>query len=160
MKLYHYTSMLHVSPIRNSGELSQGDIPLRQSLNYGESGHAVWLTTRDFARRNQHGLISPVCDKSEIRFTIELPGRDPKLFKWSEYAKLKRVSKKWYDTLDEVGCGLSDTWWLYLEPISIEGLEVAIKRNGKYEPIDISRIPLVPVMQFTELDKIIVTSLI
>lgn len=158
MKLYHYTSTLHIRAIRNSGQLSRGDIPLRQSLNYGKSGHAVWLTTRDFARKYEHGLFSAAGDKTEVRFTIELPVSDPKLVKWSEYAKLKRVNKKWYDTLDEIGCGLSDTWWLYLEPISIEGLEVAIKRNGKYEPIDISRIPLVPLMQFIELDKIIVTS--
>lgn len=158
MKLYHYTSTVHISPIRNSGKLSRGDIALRQSLNYGESGCAVWLTTQDFAREYEHGLFSAAGDKTEVRFTIELPVSDPKLVKWSEYAKFKRVDKKSYDTLDEIGCGLSDTWWLYLKQISIEGLEVAIKRNGKYKPIDISQIPLVPLTQFTELDKIIVTS--
>lgn len=140
MKLYHFTSTLQIKFIRDSGALSLGDIPLRQTPNYGEDGHAVWLTTEDYAHKCQHGLISHVCDKTEVRFTINLPKDDPKLFKWSEYAKANNMKRDWYAALDNIGAGFADTWWLYKGSIPIDGLEVAIKRDGIYQPIDIKEI--------------------
>lgn len=140
MKLYHYTSTLHVPFIRNTGDLRYGDIPLRESPNYGESGHAVWLTTKDYATNGEHGIYSPIGDKTEVRFTIDIPEDDPRLFRWSEYAKLNHVKKSWYATLDEIGGGLSNTWWLFVRPIPVDGLEVAIKKNHQYLPIGIDEI--------------------
>ena len=149
MKLYHYTSTLHIPLIRTTGYLRYGDIPLRKESKYGESGHAVWLTTKDYAASGEHGLISPVCDKTEIRFSLDIPRDDPRLFRWSEYAKVNHIQKAWYAAIDEAGGGFSDTWWLFVRPIQIDGLGVAVKQNNKYVSIDINDIPAHPNAQNT-----------
>jgi hypothetical protein len=151
MKLYHYTDTLHIPFIKEAGALTFGDIPLLQTSNYGESGHAVWLTTRDYARRNEHGLISPICDKTQVRFTINLPKDDSRLFKWSDYAKINDMDQDWYRVLDKAGGYLADTWWLYIGPIAIDGLEVAHKINDTYVPVHIDGIPPSPYAQNAKL---------
>lgn len=153
MKLYHYTSTLHIGQIIDHGYLSRGDIPLTNSLKYGQEGHAVWFTTCDYANRNDHGLISPICDKSEIRFTADIPPSDPRLFKWLEFARLNKVKQGWYDVLNECGGGYADTWWLFVCPIATSDLKVAQKRNGKYVDIEINEITRHPNEQNTKMSE-------
>jgi len=150
MKLYHYTSLLHVSHIVGHGSLWKGDIPLTNNIhNYGKEGQAVWFTTCDFAEPNEHGLGNPVCDKSEVRFTADIDSSDPRLFKWSEYARLNKVNKHWYGTVNDVGGGLAHTWWLFVSPIQLKDLTVAQKINGKYVEMDINDIDKLPDEQNT-----------
>ena len=136
MKLYHYTSIHHIPSIIDHGSLWKGDIPLTNSMHIGQEGNAVWLTTCEFANPSDHGLGNPFCDKSEIRFTIEIDEDDPRLFKWSDYARLNNVEPSWYKMLDEVSGGSADTWWLFISPIRIAGLEVARKINGCYVELE------------------------
>ena len=135
MKLFHYTSIYHLQRILEYGSLCKGDIPITRKGTYGSEGHAVWLTTRDKASPNEHGLISPVCDKTEIRITIEVDLDDPRLFKWSDYAKRRGVERGFYRQLDVMGGGLSNTWWLYIGEIPIMGNLISQKVNGRYQDI-------------------------
>lgn len=135
MKLYHYTSTLHLPDIIEHGSLWKGDIPLTNSMRIGQEGNGVWLTTCAYAKRNDHGLGNPICDKSEIRFTVEIDENDPRLFKWSEFAHLNKVEKSWYNSINKTGGGLADTWWLFMSPIAIARLKVAQKFTGQYVDI-------------------------
>lgn len=105
-------------------------------MRIGQEGNAVWLTTCEFANQSDHGLGNPLCDKSEIRFTIDINDDDPRLFKWSDYARLNNVDPSWYKALDEIGGGFADTWWLFVSPICIAGLEVARKIDGRYVELE------------------------
>lgn len=145
MKLYHYTSILHINHIIRHGSLWKGDILLTSNPhNYGKEGHAVWFTTCDYANSNEHGLENPICDKSEVRFTADIDSSDPRLFKWSEFARLNNVNKRWYEHLDDIGGGLSDTWWLFISPIPLKDLTVAQKIQGEYVEMDFDEIDQLP----------------
>lgn len=142
MKLYHYTSLLHVKPIIEYGGLWKGDIPLTSDVSrYGKEGHAVWFTTCDYANPHEHGLRTPGIDKSEIRFTADLDPNDPRLFKWSEYARLNKVEENWFKVLDD---GFADTWWLFISPISLHDLAVSRKVDGVYLDVDVNEIKRSP----------------
>jgi len=142
MIFYHFTCLNHLPQICKSGFLKFGDIPLKKSPQYGEDGHGVWLTTASSATPEQHGLKNPHLDKTIVRFKIEIDEKSPQLFKWSDYAKLNKVKPKWYKVLDEVGGGLSHTWWLYIGSIDIRSLqvEISIKENGAYHSQSINNI--------------------
>jgi hypothetical protein len=135
MKLFHYTSIHHLSRILEQGILWKGDIPITRTGSYGSEGHAVWLTLCERASSDEHGLKNPICDKSEIRFTIQLDEDDPRLFKWSDYAKRRGVARNFYRDLDDVGGGLSDTWWLYVGQIPVNECCISKKVNGQYEDL-------------------------
>ena len=136
MILYHFTSLQHLPKICKLGYLKFGDIPIRQTKNVGEDGHGVWLTTTPFATPEQHGLKNPLVDKTMVRFKINIDENSPQLFKWSDYAKINKVNRKWYKRLDEVGGGLSHTWWLYIGGIDIRSsqVEISIKENNVFIP--------------------------
>lgn len=136
MIFYHFTSLDHLPKICNSGILRFGDIPLKQTPNVGEDGHGVWLTNASSANPEQHGLKNPFVDKTVVRFKIDIDECSPQLFKWSAYAKRNKVKRKWYKKLDEVGGGLSNTWWLYIGEIDIRSSRVviSIKENRVYVP--------------------------
>lgn len=133
MFLYHFTSILHIPKIFESGELKKGDIPLRKSSAYGEDGHGVWLTTENNVSGKQHGLAGLV-DKTKVRFKIEVQESHPQLFTWVDYAKLNNVSPEWFKALDKAGGGMSHTWWLYIGEIDINSSQVtiAIKEADSY----------------------------
>ena len=136
MIFYHFTSLKHLPKICKSGFLKIGDIPLKQTSKYGEDGHGVWLTTTSSASPEQHGLKNPLVDKTMVRFKINIEENNTQLFKWSDYANINNVKPKWYKILDEVGGGLSHTWWLYIGCIDISSpqVEISIKENGGYIP--------------------------
>jgi hypothetical protein len=145
MILYHFTSLNHLPKICKSGFLKIGDIPLKQTSKYGEDGHGVWLTTRLSANPEQHGLKNPLVDKTMVRFKIDIDESSPQLFKWSDYAKINKVNREWYKTLDKTGRGLSHTWWLYIGVIDIRSnqVEISLKENSVYTPkltVDILKI--------------------
>jgi hypothetical protein len=136
MILYHFTSLNHLPKICKSCFLKYGDIPLRQTTNYGEDGHGVWLTTTPNSTPDQHGLKNPLVDKTMVRFKIDIDESSPQLFKWSDYAKINKVKREWYKRLDKVGGGLSHTWWLYIGEIDIRlsQVEISIKENNVFIP--------------------------
>ena len=136
MILYHFTSLSHLPKICKSGFLKIGDIPLKQTSNYGEDGHGVWFTTASSANPEQHGLKNLLVDKTVVRFKVDIDEHSLQLFKWSDYAKMNKINKKWYETLDKVGGGLSHTWWLYIGEIDIRSsqVEISIKENNVFIP--------------------------
>ena len=71
-----------------------------------------------------------------MRFKVDIDQHSLQLFKWSDYAKMNKINKKWYKTLDKVGGGLSHTWWLYIGEIDIRSsqVEISIKENNVFIP--------------------------
>lgn len=135
MKLFHYTSTHHLPRILEQGFLWRGDIPITRTSSYGSEGYAVWLTICDKASSREHGLENPICDKTEIRFTFEADEDDPRLFKWSDYAKRRGIARDFYRELDKAGGGLSSTWWLYVGQIPINECLISQKVNGLYQDL-------------------------
>ena len=131
IKLYHYTSRLHIGRIMQEG-LSRGEVPLSPT----RGATAVWFTTdADPGTNKDHGLYS-IVDKREMRITVELNRIDPNLWKWTEYAGTHNIPEFWRAAMDRAGGGKAKTWWLYFGIIPPQDF-VAVEQS-QYEKVDMS----------------------
>jgi hypothetical protein len=123
VKLYHYTSRLHLPFIKEEG-ITRGDVPLTRSPKLGADGvNAVWLTEDDVAANQKWSALDTESDvdiinKRAIRLRIDanvltMPPGSSELVKWEYYARRMAVERGWYRTLDRVGGYGARHWWLY-----------------------------------------------
>lgn len=124
IRLYHFTSKWHLRAIRQSGSLSVGEVPLSPvhvatAVNLTcdpDPTHQGWQEPKLV---NGVAIHNVYC-KTDIRITIDLDRRNPRLRKWSEFAKRVGVEDWWYQALDKAGGGGSDHWWLYFGRIALK----------------------------------------
>jgi hypothetical protein len=118
MLLYHYTSSVHVPRILRAGVLR----PTGSNLDLTSEGRSpagppvVWLTTHDHPGAG-HGLYQSVADKTEYRFTVEVPRDWPK--RWVKWAKAHGSTPRGMDWLASTGGGweVAESWWVVARPI-------------------------------------------
>jgi len=104
---YHFTSPDRVELIRQHGIL-MGDVPLTPTGGF----NAPWLT-EDPERGHQRWAAGSCEAKGAVRLTVEVPFPHPLLVRWPDLAKREGVEPKWYATLDRVGGGGSENWWVF-----------------------------------------------
>ncbi len=104
--LYHYTSQLHL-PMILEGGIARGDVSLTPETGY----NAPWLTDdEDFHKQGwAHGGV----DKTKVRLSVDIPATSSLLHWWPEMAKAEGVPDFWYRTLDRVGSGGSNHWYVF-----------------------------------------------
>ncbi len=122
MRLYHFTSLIHLVHIEREG-IARGEIPItRDDLENG-----VWFTNQKSpfgtgvsigsSRTSSGGYFA---DKSSVCITVEISDDDPLLKRWPIYAKERCVSTSWYRTLDNAAGGGSMNFYLYLGTVPLE----------------------------------------
>lgn len=130
MRLYHFTCAEHLPAILRDG-LSIGEVPLSLAPGKTRCKNAVWFTTSPDP--SGHGLEAegreatrqekiimgwnpkkPVWwpNKQAIRITVDLPGDDPRLKRWSIWSQ-RRISTSVREGLMRAGGGKAATWYLY-----------------------------------------------
>lgn len=126
MKLYHFTSEVHLESILGDRYLKavESNISLRREHSGPD---VVWLTTHETADAGL-GLQSSSVDKGAIRFTLELDKRQ--IHKWREWARSKGSSTETIATLAQAGG--SGSWRITEGPVGLERwVEVRNMRTGE-----------------------------
>ena len=113
MRLYHFTAKEYLSSIMREG-LWKGEIPYSLT-DYGDNG--VWLTTS--GNLTAQGWADEMPPKLELRLEFRLNRDGPKLHRWRDLANDHRVDVNWYASLDDVGGGHSDEWYVYLGKLAV-----------------------------------------
>lgn len=127
MKLFHYTSAVHLRGIHQYG-LTVGDVIT--SFERFEGRIAVWLTCS--MNPEGHGLIGSRVDKTEFRLTVDVDQNDARFCKWSDWAKEN------LDLATQLRIQMSDGWradswylWFGWIPAS-KIVEVVSTRTGQH----------------------------
>lgn len=124
MKLYHYTSRVHLAQIGLDGFLrvTESNISPTERL---AGPNVVWLTSsHDWDK--QSWMVGSAVDKTEVRFTVEVPHRDVSW--WPEWSARHEIDIDWYDSLNEAGGGNAERWYVCERPIfKVEWLEVEVR---------------------------------
>lgn len=110
--LYHYTSPQAFEKILLEG-IRQGDVPTSPQ----EGCNGVWLTTVDRLGASHGWDSTGLLDKTSIRFVIELPDRDSRLWGWPRLARRAQIDRAFYDALDRTGNCESASWYVYFGTI-------------------------------------------
>jgi len=112
--LYHFTSRWHLHHILKEGTVNRGDVPIHPSRGF----RAPWFTENpDWS--NQGWISGSSLDKTGVRLTFDFEEGDSDLRRWSEIAIEHGVKEIWYNTLNEVGGGDADKWWIYMSKAGV-----------------------------------------
>ncbi len=110
MKLYHFTSILHLPHIKQSGFINVTESNIHPILeHFGPD--VVWLTDLPTSERGL-GLKGSSVNKQQIRFTVEVDAQS-----WRDFANANKINRSWYRTLDEVGGYTARNWYVSTAPI-------------------------------------------
>ena len=142
MKLYHFTSALHLGGIGLYG-LTVGDVPTNLAKNAGRCG--VWLTSD--SNPEGHGL-GGVADKKRFRLTVDAPDNGL-LVRWVEWAA-KYATPDTVRNLHSTAPGFN-SWYVYfgvidrsaiIECVDIQtGGEVKNWADRPPSPSDVKPVP-------------------
>ena len=131
MRLYHFTSALHLPHILNECVLlpSESNIgsPTPSLSPCGEhyGPDVVWLT--DQADAQSHGNDGAGVNKMAIRFTVEVNAQA-----WRDFATAHGINRHWYRILDTTGGFTSRHWYVSENPIQRKDwVEVKNMRTGE-----------------------------
>lgn len=121
MKLYHYTSTLHLPFIQEDGFIKTVESNLSMTeANLGPD--VVWLTTR-YSRRYQRWAALSAVDKTQVRITVNVEDAQW----WPKWARRQGITKTWYDALDAAGGYTAEEWYVVPRPIpQSEWLEIEV----------------------------------
>jgi hypothetical protein len=124
VKLYHFTSEVHLPRIVGSGELRVTETNARASREHA-APDAVWLTS-DPRPQVQGWKRGSAVDKTAVRFTVEVPRGD--VMSWAAFCRLHRVPNAWRRALADVARpSKPSTWFLVFRPIPrAEWVEVEV----------------------------------
>jgi hypothetical protein len=119
VKLYHYTSILHVPSIFNDGFLKTTESNVSRKRG-GAGPDVVWLTTNPDLRSG-NGLDMGInaltnvagFSKTKVRFSVEVDKRS--VHQWREWAGRYAIEAVWMAGLANVGG--SGTWRVVERPI-------------------------------------------
>jgi hypothetical protein len=134
LKLYHYTSRMHLPRILAARFLEVTESNLDWHRQHA-GPDVVWLTnqadlyTRDapWAGRGQIGV-----DKLEIRFTVDVPDAVP----WERWQRQHKMKRQWYVAFVRAG-GDSSTWFVVEHRIPREQWrEVRVMSEGLLLDVD------------------------
>lgn len=132
MHLYHFTSTAHLPLILAAGFLR----PVESNVS-GEAAHygpdVVWLLdvpTID----HDHGLANPHHDKTEVCFTVDVPG-----IRWEAWIWTSRMHPAWREAITQAAGGPEAAAHWYVWPAVIRRsrwVEVAVRDpSGAYSPL-------------------------
>ena len=115
MILYHFTSSIHLPIIEEDGFLKLTESNLHLTIpHYGQD--VVWFTTEPSAILG-HGLLFGSVDKTEFRFTVNLP--DHWVKSWLSWAEGQGMDREWMGYIIEAGGGIeaAETWRVAFRPV-------------------------------------------
>lgn len=114
IRLYHFTSKQGYRGILEKGYIAIGDGNL--SFMPSNDNQVVWLTTSPLPTGG-HGLGGSAYDKTQVRFTLDLP--EDYVSRWATWADRKGIDPEWKECLIATGGGKesADTWWVAEDPI-------------------------------------------
>jgi hypothetical protein len=117
VRLYHYTSRRHLPLILRDGFLRPTESNV--SANREHAGpDVVWLLDRPLADApGSHGLNGASVDKTEVRFTVDLPPRVAT--RWLDWRHQKGMDPMWRATIIRTGGGLAAAKRWYVVPRAI-----------------------------------------
>lgn len=115
MRLYHFTSVIHLPLIEQSGMLRRTESNLHPVID-GAGPDTVWFTTRSNPV-DGHGLDGGIADKSRVRFTCDVP--DGWVKQWVMWAEALGIDPDWRETLIRTGGGwdAARTWMVTFRPV-------------------------------------------
>ena len=155
--LYHFTSVFHMPIIMESG-IAKGDVALSPETGYNapwltdddDWGRQGWAggqgNTEIQAALDSIGLpvlipktrraldsgnSDQAFDKAAVRLSVEVPADSPLLHHWPELAEAEGVPDFWYESLDRVGGGGSDHWYVFKGRIPVTWISGIAVRHDK-----------------------------
>ncbi len=145
MRLYHFTSEMHMPSIMAYGVLRTTGANLDEH-DYYKGPRVLWTTT-DPEPSGKHGLNTQcsMTDKEAVRFTVDIP--DAEVFAWEPWADAHGIDPQWKSTLAKLSGGpdVTDTWrlcgsevpcsmWVKVENLRT-GADYRLEDAGHGEPL-------------------------
>lgn len=130
-RLFHFTTSLHLPSILDEGMLRTTESNCSRTRPHA-GPDVLWLTSSADVEVHQgwqwSGPRRAFVDKTEVRFTVEVPKRD--VYRWWDWAARRGIDQKWARQLAAVGG--SRTWWVIERPVTgDEWIEVIDVRSGE-----------------------------
>jgi hypothetical protein len=125
MILYHFTSATHLPRILADGYLKVAESNMSRTREHA-GPDVVWLT------RNPDGAVQgwkdgSAANKTEIRFTVDVPGREA--HRWTEWSARRGIDPKWAQALTLPGFS---SWYVVERPVPVsEWVGILDTRTGE-----------------------------
>lgn len=130
VRLYHYTSRLHLPFILADGYLKVTDNMTRMDRPVLQPG-VVWLLDEDESGANADNGLSDM--KHEIRFTLEIPRS--RVHPWMQWNVQKsRMNNEWREAMVSAGGGYirAKHWWVTTSRVpKTDWVEIRNMRTGE-----------------------------
>lgn len=122
MRVFHYTATHHAREILVSGAISRGHIPVPDAAGEYLAGHIPgwqWVTTDAEWRQSWATRIKHNCDRTEVRFVLEIPLLElHRLKRWDAVAANYGYTPDLAQQFAEIGGGKdSSHWYVFQGPI-------------------------------------------
>ena len=135
MILHHFTSTVHLPRIFDAGHLRCTESNLHPiTANAGPD--VVWFTTMDTPALG-HGLSGSIVDKSEVRFTVDVP--DNWVRPWLPWAEAQGIDAGWLSVMVEAGGGreAAESWRVTFRPVRSDRWVAVDRRtpSGLWVPV-------------------------
>lgn len=133
-RYYHYTALQHAEQIVASGGISRGGIPIPdpsgEYLDRVERGWQ-WLTKSDEWDQPWATMQSIDCDRTEVRFTIEIPLLElARLRRWDDIAADFGYRPEIAARFAALAGGESSSWFVFAGTIPNRWIVTIEKRPG------------------------------
>jgi hypothetical protein len=116
MRLYHYTSTIHLPYILEAGVLlpTESNVSI---LREHAGPDVVWLLDRPLLPGENHGLQGSYADKTAVCITVEVPTKAA--VRWLDWKPQKGMDPAWRSAFVRAGGGHGETkrWWVVTRPI-------------------------------------------
>lgn len=123
--LYHYTSMMHLQAIVESGHLRLTDSNISMT---GRGPGVVWLTTTETEEGN--GLYG----KGQVRIVVRTAGLP--IFHWPTWSFEQGIEPVWYDALASSSGGDPEAWWVCTQEIPVyRDTPIEVMQGGRWTSI-------------------------
>lgn len=115
MRLYHFTSVVHLPIIERAGLLRRTESNFHMTVEHA-APDVVWFTTMATPALG-HGLDGGIADKARVRFTVDVP--DAWVRPWLPWVDALGIERSWRDVLVESGGGLAaaESWRVTFRPV-------------------------------------------
>lgn len=145
MRLYHYTSVLHLPNILHDQKLTLTDSNV-DLLKQHAGPDVVWLTRQADLATSGAKWTHPSLDKLAVRFTVNVNAMP-----WPEFARKQHIKRQWYVILARTG-GDPTHWYVCTHEIEKKDWrEVLLTRSNlrldvaSYNPAEPNKVWAMPV---------------
>jgi hypothetical protein len=121
-RIFHFTNQINLPEILRDG-IDRGEVPISPT----DIRQAPNLTSSPNARAQAWAVDSNITDKTKMRLTVRIPGKDERLETWLSISRRLRSPTWWQRRLDPTG--QAKFWFVFWGTIPPEWITVVEIRN-------------------------------